>query len=222
MRNKGFSLIELIVAMGIGSVVLLMIGVMLVRGTGMFKSENDEVNLRNDYQVIRNQIDEIIMEAKTLVIEKRGEDKIVYTGELDINNDGRNFLAGTKQTTEKVIYFDSSEKSIYISGSYDGLFDTNGKLLEGNKISDCVNVFAVNLIQSEQKTEKDELGNDRIYYTNPLRVSVTLTLENSGGDVATTFSINLRNRLKEVAIYTTANGANKLALEHNVEKYMVK
>ena len=58
MRNKGFSLIELVVALGIGSIVLLMVSVMLVRGTGLFRSENNEVNMRNDYQILRNQLDQ--------------------------------------------------------------------------------------------------------------------------------------------------------------------
>ena len=71
MKNKGFSLIELIVALAVGSIVLLMVGAMLVRGTSMFRTENDEVNMRNDYQVIRNQLDQTLMEAKTVIIEKQ-------------------------------------------------------------------------------------------------------------------------------------------------------
>ena len=222
MRNKGFSLIELIVAMGVGSIVLLIVGVMLVRGTGMFKSGNDEVNLRNDYQIIRNQLDEIMMEAKSLVVENRGEDKIVYTGAIDVNREGREFTAGTSQTTEKVIYYDYSERCIYIAATYNALFNAEGKLLEGNKICENVVLFTVSLIDADKKVEKDEAGNDRYYYTNPVRINITLGLKNDSDDVTSSFSINLRNRLKEIAIYTTDNGGNKLSLEHNVEKYIVK
>ena len=112
MRNKGFSLIELVVALGIGSIVLLMVSVMLVRGTSLFRSENNEVNMRNDYQILRNQLDQTLMEAKTLIIEKQEvadqavDDIVIYTGEIDLESENRSFVLSGAQTTEKVIFYD--------------------------------------------------------------------------------------------------------------------
>ena len=87
MNNKGFSLIELVIAMGISSIVLLMVSIMLVRGTSIYREENDDVNMRNDYQLIRNQLDQAIMEAKSLVIETQGNDIIIYTGDINVDRE---------------------------------------------------------------------------------------------------------------------------------------
>ena len=206
MRNKGFSLIELVVALGIGSIVLLMVSVMLVRGTGLFRSENNEVNMRNDYQILRNQLDQTLMEAKTLIIEKQEvadqavDDIVIYTGEIDLESENRSFVLPGAQTTEKVIFYDVSENSLYIANSYDALYNSaldEGKLSEGYKISDIVTDFSIDFISDETttRTEIDRDGSTKTYYVNPVRVSITLALENGErNDVASSFTVNLRNR----------------------------
>ncbi len=224
MRDKGFSLIEFVIAMGIGSIVLLMVSVMLVRGTNLFRSGNDDVNMRNDYQIVRNQIDEAIMEAKMLIIEKQGEDIVIYTGEVDPGS--RDFkTAATARTTEKVIIYDKSEESIYILAEYEEPVaegaGTEKKWPEGNRICNIVKNFSVELDVSSQRTEKNDVGDDVIYYANPVRVNIALALENKNSDVASTFSVNMRNRLKGIAIYTTSNSGVLLSSGTKVE-YNVK
>lgn len=85
MKNKGFTLIELLVAMAIGAVLLIMLSFMMVQGTKLFNTESDEINLKGDYQIVRNQLDELFMEAKTLVIVKDTSGAVlrVYTGNVD-------------------------------------------------------------------------------------------------------------------------------------------
>lgn len=213
MRNKGFSLIEFLVAMGIGSIVLLMVSIILVRGTGLFRTQNDEVNMRNDYQIIRNQLDEAIMEAKILIVEEQGEDIIIYTG--DINRNTRELVA-TNKTTEKVITYDKSENSIYISGTY------ADHLSEGNIISDMVTSFSIKLDDSSKRVEKDSTGKDVEYYVNPVRVNIRLKLEQEKSDVDYSYSVNLRNRLKEIVLYKTLDKNAILSSEPNVKSYKVK
>lgn len=213
MRNKGFSLIEFLVAMGIGSIVLLMVSIILVRGTGLFRTQNDEVNMRNDYQIIRNQLDEAIMEAKILIVEEQGEDIIIYTG--DINRNTRELVA-TNKTTEKVITYDKSENSIYISGTY------ADHLSEGNIISDMVTGFSIKLDDCSKRVEKDSTGKDVEYYVNPVRVNIRLKLEQEKSDVDYSYSVNLRNRLKEIVLYKTLDKNAILSSEPNVKSYKVK
>ena len=224
MRDKGFSLIELVIAMGIGSIVLLMVSVMLVRGTNLFRAGNDDVNMRNDYQIVRNQIDEAIREAKMLIVEKQGEDIIIYTGE--VNEGSREFTtSSTDRTTEKVIIYDKSEASLYVLGEYEEPSATGAgagkKWPEGNRICDIVKDFNVELDDSSKRVEKNSVGDDVVYYANPVRVNVTLALENKNSDVASTFSINMRNRLKSIVVYTTI-GYDVLLNSGTIVEYNVK
>lgn len=234
MRNKGFSLIELVVALGIGSIVLLMVSVMLVRGTGLFRSENNEVNMRNDYQILRNQLDQTLMEAKTLIIEKQEvadqavDDIVIYTGEIDLESENRSFVLSGAQTTEKVIFYDVSENSLYIANSYDALYNSaldEGKLSEGYKISDIVTDFSIDFISDETttRTEIDRDGSTKTYYVNPVRVSITLALENGErNDVASSFTVNLRNRLSHIATYKNVGGIKAKLSSQTVTEYNVK
>lgn len=232
MRNKGFSLVELVVAMGIGSLVLLMISIILVRGTNLFRAENNEVNMRNDYQIIRNQLDESIMEAKSLVIEsidipdEDEDDIVIYTGIIDTSIRERSFILDGVQTTEKVIYYDASDNSIYISTSFVTLFDSvdTGNFVEGNKICDIVSDFKLEVVSDEttMRTEIDREGNETTYYLNPVRVNITLGLESKKSDVSSTYTVNLRNKIKEIAFYDNNSGIAVILDSQSATKYKVK
>lgn len=103
MKNKGFTLIELLVAMAIGAVLLLMLSFMLVQGTKLFNTESDEINLKGDYQIVRNQIDELFMEAKTIVIVKNEAGQVlrIYTGNVDLEtNEIKSVPRATSATTQ--------------------------------------------------------------------------------------------------------------------------
>lgn len=217
MNNKGFSLIELIIAMAIGAVILLLVATMLTRGTSLFREQSDEVNMRNDYQILRNQFDQIIMEAKTLIVEKQGDDIIIYTGDVKKDSLTRDFTTAlADRTTERVITYDKSENSIYISGQY------SERLLTGNLISDIVTEFNIELDDASKKVVTNEMGLEETYYVNPLRVNITLELKEKDRDVNSNFSLNLRNRLSEVVYYTTSDDTQLLNAADSVEKYVVK
>lgn len=210
MNNKGFSLIELVIAMGISSIVLLMVSIMLVRGTSIYREENDDVNMRNDYQLIRNQLDQAIMEAKSLVIETQGNDIIIYTGDINVD---REFTAASI-STEKVITYDGETNSLYISSTYDA------HKAPGNVITDLINNFKIEVV-NDTKTEIVD-GTEISYYANPVRVNIELALKNEKSDITSEFTINLRNRLSKIVKYKTSNDAEGLNAAITVEEYRVK
>lgn len=220
MKNKGFTLMELIVAIAVGSIVLLMVSVMLVRGTNIFRTENDEVNMRNDYQIVRNQIDQVLMEAKTLIVETRVDGDgyktiIIYTGDVDTTDLNRGFISSTI-TTEKIIRYEDRTDSIYITGAY------GSSTAEGNCICDMVSDFNIALDDSAKRTETDSTGATIIYYVNPLRVNVTLSLLNKNSNINSSFAVNLRNRLSSITIYSNTTGGELLNSVANVQEYKVK
>lgn len=217
MKNRGFTLIELMVAMGIGSVVLLLIATMLVRGTSLFRTENDEINVQNDYQIIRNQVDQVLMEAKTLVIEYQGDDTIIYTGYLETGiNRG---FSTTNKTTERVIVYDNDKNTLYIGGDYATAKNP------GNMISNMVANFTINIDSSCIKQELVE-GANVDYCVNPVRVKLNIDMkvkaDQTNNDISSEYSINLRNKLTKIDIYTTTDANDALGGLDNVTSYEVK
>ena len=174
------------------------------------------------------------MEAKTLIIEKQEvadqavDDIVIYTGEIDLESENRSFVLSGAQTTEKVIFYDVSENSLYIANSYDALYNSaldEGKLSEGYKISDIVTDFSIDFISDETttRTEIDRDGSTKKYYVNPVRVSITLALENGEkNDVASSFTVNLRNRLSHIATYKNVGGIKAKLSSQTVTEYNVK
>ena len=119
-NNRGFSLIELLVAIAISGVVILMISFIMVQGTTLFKGESEVIDIQGELQIVRNQISEALMGAKSVVVVDAGDDIIIYTGAVDPETNmlvaENNGDGGTSTvTTERIITYDSSEKSLYIS-----------------------------------------------------------------------------------------------------------
>lgn len=212
-NNKGFTLIELLVAIAISGIVLLMLSFILVQGTKMFNNENDNINISNDYQVVRNQIDEAIMEAKTLIVVYAGEDVVVYTGDVNTANNKLAAEGDDSVTTERIITYDKSEGRLYISNSYEDAVS------EGNLLSDMVTSFDVTVSEDcIRETEISDGGTDR-YYVNPLNVNVDLDLKSEkDGDI----SVKVRNILSSVTTYRTDSRETLLTNATNVLQVKVK
>lgn len=71
--NKGTSLVELVIALMISSIVILMIIFFLNSTSKYFRRTNDDVNLQMEAQTIINQLSNLIMEAEYM--EAEGEEE---------------------------------------------------------------------------------------------------------------------------------------------------
>ena len=104
LDNRGISLVEIIIAVAIASIVSLLIATMLSNGSYWFTRENQKVDLQNDLQIVSNQLNDRFQEAKEIHIVKCDGAIRIYTGEIDplTNN-----LVEQNKGTEK--YTDSGE-----------------------------------------------------------------------------------------------------------------
>lgn len=215
MKNKGFSLIELLVAVAIAGIILLMLSIMLVQGTKMFSGESDKIGVRNDYQIVRNQIEQAVMEAKSLVIVRAGEDIVIYTGDVNTANNRLKSEESGGITTERIITFDKSEGKIYISDSY------GTAVSEGNLICSTVTEFDISFSSKCLKNDSSD-PETGAYYVNPLSVDIKFKMEGQSDGLNSSLSVRVRNVLKEVAIYRTENRSTLLVNATDVVSFKVK
>lgn len=220
MNNKGFSLIELLIAMAVSSIVLLMISFMLVQGTNLFKGENENIDMQNEVQIVRNQLTEALMGAKSVVIVKAGEDLVIYTGSVSEDDNclvAESSGAGgiSEVTTERIITYDKSEQKLYISSAY------GSAVAEGNMLSEWVTDMDIS-IDEKCKKVTGAAEHEEEYYVNPLSINVSLTLAYDDEESDVDISVRVRNILSEVAFYTTDTRATLLINATSKSLYRVK
>ncbi len=214
-KNSGFSLIELLVTIAISSVVILMISFILVRGTTLFKGENEEIDIQSEMQIVRNQISETLMGAKSVVIVDAGEHLVIYTGPVvkesnKLKAEPQNPGDVTNVTTERIITYDRTNHSVYISSTL------NDAISEGSLISNYVTSMTVDIDEGCMRETKDGEGKvTEQYYVNPLSINVELVLSHGGKSSDIDMNVRVRNILTEVAKYkiseriTTLNNADE-------------
>lgn len=214
-NNKGFSLIELLVAIGISGIVILMISFIMVQGTTLFKGENEVIDIQSEMQVVRNQISETLMGAKTIVVVKAKDGMVIYTGAVEGNSNELKANIDSTLSTERIITYVEGEdsNSLYISSSIVNATS------EGNLISDCI---------SDLKLEFDEgcavfgTGGNVINYLNPFSVNVGITIESGSHKSDIDMNVRVRNILKEVLVYNTESYTDVIETIENKERYQVK
>lgn len=72
MKNKGFSLVELLVAMSIAAIVAGSVGYLLTTSLRMFGNETTNIELQQELQTSLNQIIDYAMESQTVVVKNSG------------------------------------------------------------------------------------------------------------------------------------------------------
>lgn len=220
MKNKGFTLVEIMVAIAISSVVLLMLSVMLVQGTKLFKRETEGIDVQNELQIVRNQLNECLMSAKSLVIVEAGDSLVIYTGEADpATNKLVAETSGTgganEITTERVITFDSSEGKLYISNNYENA------TTEGNMISSYVKDVDIE-INSDCMRSTEVYEHTEYYYVNPLTVNLDVIVESGDRKADSNITVRMRNILRNVTIYKSDSLNVLLANIPDCKSYSVK
>lgn len=221
-NNKGFSLIELLVTIAISSVVLLMISYMLVQGTTLFKDENEDIDIQNEAQIVRNQITEALMSAKSVIVVDAGDDLVIYTGSVDetdnrLEAEKSGSGGASEVTTERIITYKKEDGTLYISSTL------SSATSEGNMLSNYVTGMSISFNEDCKRTTGEE-GTESYeeYYVNPLSVDIEIQLAHGKQETDISMSIKNRNILREVAIYKT--GSLAVLLENATSKsvYRVK
>lgn len=180
--NRGFTLIELVVAMAISGVVALLVGTLMYNASKWFSSESAKATIQNELQEVSEQLDDTLMEAMALSIEKDGEVTYIYTGER--NDDGT-----WKEVNDSNRVIIVKNNKIWIRTEKPANVDAQS---EGYLITDKIKDFS---IQVNQVTERvDVSAGTNGYTTNPMSVRVKLTLELNKRQAVLDKDIRMRNK----------------------------
>ena len=207
LNNKGFTLIEILVALAVSGIVVVMIAALMTNGSFLFKNENSKINMQNELQMIDSFLTETILEAKALYISEDQNKIQIYTGEKDANGQlvpmerpVYNVDATTEApviTTERILtYAKTAEKQgVYITKSFVDL----DSLSKGYLVSGCVTTFNVSVDDACKATDED--GNT--YYKNPIVLNVEIEVSDSDKTKTQMFTYRLRNPLSNIYINGT-------------------
>ena len=83
-NNKGFTLIEVLVALAVSSVVITIVIAFISQGSRFYKTQSNTINLQNELQETSNVITDALQEATYLKIASYNNALSVYTGSYTI------------------------------------------------------------------------------------------------------------------------------------------
>jgi prepilin-type N-terminal cleavage/methylation domain-containing protein len=205
MNNKGVTLIELIVATGIMSVLMMTATGMLVGATKYFEKETAAVELQNEAQIVTNYITECVMEATAMDFTV-SDDKTQGTFKL--------YKEGSKED-QRILYFTSdgtNPGSLYMVTFQD---DTEPAVYADEKylLSDELMDFTVE-VETATATDPtadpaDPTAEPEMVVGNPVKLKIEFTIKHGVATSKFEITASCRNRLDKVTI----NGTEYKALD---------
>ena len=184
LNNAGFSLIELLVAVAVGSIVLAALSALLTQSVKGFNSQTTLSRLQNDASITMSQIEQSVMEATTLQISK------VAGAE---GNEMIKLMTKDKPEDGQVVYiYDRSEGKIYLAAS---IMEDMGSLVCENVTSMDVSIMKDSVVTSGTDSAEiiQEIGEN-------VRVHVTCTLTSSNKTRTVSKTIGIRNSIEEIKL----------------------
>lgn len=82
LNNKGLTLVELMIAMAIASIVIGSITYFMATSTKNYRRANDEITLQIEAQIILNQLNELIIEAYNVKMDEPTKTLAIYRGDM--------------------------------------------------------------------------------------------------------------------------------------------
>lgn len=206
LNNKGMSLIELVIAIAIASVVSFLIVTMMVSSTTMFRQESSKIDVQNDLQVLQNQITDALREAKEINIVKCGDSIRIYTGAVNTTTNQlvAEPVAGgsVEKYTDVIITY--KDNVLYITSAY--MEDIpKGYILSENVSDFDISISGSPIGYTEDVTDSLGVVSGTIYkeyYDNPITVNVSLKIGTGDKMKNADMTVQVRNKIKTFNVYS--------------------
>lgn len=176
--NKGFSLVELLIAIAISSIVLMALVMLITQAVRSYTKQTALAQIQSDADISLNQMSKNILEATEIKIEKLNGDVTIYT----------NKVVEKKNSTEVGI-----EWGYYYESATQQLWYINSDKSEMSLVCDNVTSFDVRI--SKDSIELDTATIKSIDRNPQIFISLGLQRMNEKRIVSRTFST--RNQLND-------------------------
>lgn len=188
MKNKGFSLVELLVGIAISAIVAGSVGYLLTTSLRMFGNETTDVSQQQELQTTLNTIIDYAMESQTVVLKNTsGKTDYLALGTVDDTN--------SKNLKEAEVFFTDDNNRLYMCktpiNDYEKEYATSPKNLDervkeirdnalGNPDSLAQYLLAENVTGFYAELNGTRTTESGRYYTNPLSLDLTLQFSKKG------------------------------------------
>lgn len=203
-NNKGFTLIEVLVALAVSSVVITIVIAFISQGSRFYKTQSNTINLQNELQETSNVITDTLQEATYLKIASGNNALSVYTGSYKIVAGKKLFI--NEKGSSRYILRDGS--GIYIYDKADTQYITD-KDKPGYRYSNNIEAITVS-INDKCKTK---VGNSKVI-TQPVMLDVYIKVTHNDTSRFENKTITLRNKISSLeingAIYTLGSNGSQL------------
>lgn len=188
-NNKGFSLVELLIAMAVSSIVLTALVLLVAQSVKSYSKQTSLAQIQSDADVVLNQISKSILEADTIYIDKTDAYVKFYTKTVSDTSAPTN-----PKHIKWGYYYDKAEKKLYY---------TDDTLSKKSEACDYVEGFDVKLSKSNFTLKDGHII--EALPTNP-EIQVSITLERMKNVRTVTREYMARNKIGDNITLQKATG----------------
>jgi len=142
-KNRGFTVIELIVSIAIAGIIMGAIGSFLLFNIRGFNATKDAIDIQYEGQLAMNQLTNIARESEGIKIikDENGVDRLNLANEITVSEvvfEHKKLVLGTEQTTTYVLKYDSSSEKITMN-----VKDNSGTVVETYEMTKYLTGFTL-------------------------------------------------------------------------------
>lgn len=182
LNNKGLSLIELLIALAISSVILGAVAMLVTNGVSGYNKQTTTSTLQDDANLTMNHITNAIMEANTIDLVQTEDGSNTYTF---VTHDESETTTGI--TSNKYI-LNEDTGTLYVA-------DIDGNLASASPLCTNVERFQVQLTRDSIITSGGAGVNRVVQIGDVVQFKVTITLKVNNIEREVTRYTNVRNKL---------------------------
>ena len=194
-NNRGFSVMEVLVAIAIFGTVTLLIASIVTQGSRFFSKETTNINLQNDLQECSNKVADVLMQANSIEWTR-------YTDRWEVSVTSDKLTPNTKVIVWTFPRTGEETGSLYI---FDNAAvsnpDDNPDESEGFCLSHAVKRFDLDVDPSCHPTTVQEDGTvvtDNVHVTQPVILNYSITVSDKKDTKHDSKTITLRNKLTSI------------------------
>lgn len=192
LNNKGLSLVEVLVALAIASIVATLIMSLVTSGSRFYRKQSNSIDLQNELQETSNRVADALMEATSLSVTEQSGMLIIRTGDFSEKNPKVKpkciIWVKPHDDTKGAVYVMDTDAPLSMDDAYDGYC-----------MSKYVSDFSLTIDDSCLKLDDDDnvkydaLGNK--IYDQPIVLNVSIKVTNNNESKQDSKTITLRNRI---------------------------